>query len=123
LVEDEPSILRVTARSLRKNGYQVVESANGPDALRILRDQSGAIDLMLSDMMMPGGLSGLDLIREVRGLWPNIKVMICSGYIPDSSTEDHPEAESIMRLQKPYSLRELAETLRRCLDEGQSQNP
>jgi PAS domain S-box-containing protein len=119
LVEDEPSILRVTARSLRKNGYEVREAANGPDALRLLRENNGAVDLLLSDMMMPGGLSGLDLIREVRTLWPAIKVMICSGYIPESATDDQPDAESIMRLQKPYSIKELAETLRRCLEEGQ----
>jgi two-component system, cell cycle sensor histidine kinase and response regulator CckA len=114
VVEDEPAILNATARSLRRNGYEVIEATNGPAALEAINERNGTVDLLLSDMMMPGGLSGAELAERALRLWPKIRVIICSGYLPETNNE--PDAEPIMRLQKPYAARELARAVRRCLD-------
>jgi PAS domain S-box-containing protein len=117
LVEDEPSLRRAAAQGLRLLGYRVFEAAQGQEALKVWEEHSGSIDLLLSDMVMPGGLSGVDLARQFRFGKPQLKVIICSGYSTEMITAGIHKDSSIIRLQKPYLLESLAKSVRDCLDQ------
>ena len=84
LVEDEDGLRRLVARVLRGLGYQVIEADNGHAALRAWQQHPGTIDLLFSDMTMPGGLTGLDLAAQLRIQQPALKVIISSGYSPQT---------------------------------------
>jgi two-component system cell cycle sensor histidine kinase/response regulator CckA len=118
LVEDEPGIREVTALSLRRLGYTILEASNGTEALEIWAQHPSPIALLLSDMMMPGGLTGHDLALRLREAKPNLKVVICSGYIPEASAHNSQLLADIIHVQKPYHVRELSKIIRQCLDQA-----
>jgi CheY-like chemotaxis protein len=118
LVEDDASVRRMVSRSLRKLGYEVLEAANGQEALNIWQDHAGHIDLLFSDMIMPEGLTGLDLADRMRRENPGLKVIISSGYNAEMAT--HRSATGgITYLPKPYHPQSLFQTVRDCLDTAQ----
>ncbi|WP_262028125.1 PAS domain-containing sensor histidine kinase [Microvirga sp. Mcv34] len=113
LVEDEPRVRRMTAARLQDLGYRVLDAANGPAALALL-DLHPEIDLLFTDMVMPGGMTGSDLAEAVRIRRPAIKVLFTSGYAePDVVRRG--QATDARWLKKPYSTLELARTLREVL--------
>jgi nitrogen fixation/metabolism regulation signal transduction histidine kinase/ActR/RegA family two-component response regulator len=116
LVEDE-KILREMARDLLMDyGYQILEASTGREALEVWRQSAREIDLVLTDMVMPEGISGVDLAERLLADRPNLKIIFTSGY---SSTELGAEllARSQVRfLQKPYTHLTLAKLVRDCLD-------
>ncbi len=114
LVEDEPRVRRMTVGRLQELGYQVLDAANGPAALALL-DQYPQIDLLFTDMVMPGGMTGADLAEAVREARPGIKVLFTSGYAEPDVVRRGRAAEAGW-LKKPYSTLELARTLREILD-------
>jgi PAS domain S-box-containing protein len=120
LVEDERGLRRVAARSLRLLGYQIIEASDGQEAMQKWQEHHAAVDLLLSDMVMPGGLSGLDLVERLMAQKPSLKVIICTGYSAEMLLQAAPNGNSIIRLQKPYSMESLSQAIRQCLD---SQNP
>ena len=116
IVEDE-EILREMARDILKDcGYRILEASTGREALEIWRQSASEIDLVLTDMVMPEGISGLDLAERLLADRPDLKIIFTSGY---SSTEIGAEllARSQVRfLQKPYTHIALAKMIRDCLD-------
>jgi PAS domain S-box-containing protein len=114
LVEDEEFVRRATVRSLRNLGYRVTEAVNGLDALRVWEREGGRFDLLLTDMVMPEGLSGLELCSRLRQLKENLKVLIVSGYsaLDEASAFRH----GVGYLSKPFDKSTLAARLRECLD-------
>src|SRR5262245_17713091 len=80
VVEDNPTVRRTAVRQLATLGYQVVE-ADGPVAALAVLKNGGPIDIMFTDVVMPGGTSGLDLSREAAGLRPGLKVLYTSGFL------------------------------------------
>ena len=115
LVEDEKEVLAYIRRTLSSLGYQIVEAANSQEALSHL--ESGEdFDLVLTDVEMPGGMNGIDLVREVRNRWPGIKTLIMSGY-PDKALgrDDVYLAEGDL-LSKPFEKAELAQYVRNAID-------
>jgi two-component system cell cycle sensor histidine kinase/response regulator CckA len=121
-VEDEPSVRNVAARTLQRCGYRVVEAVNGYEALRQWETCNGQIDLLFSDVIMPGGMTGLELAARLKQAKAGLKVIISSGYSPDLAGKDRTffQRNQSCFLQKPYAPRVLLETVRRCLDEGTS---
>ena len=97
-------------------GYRVTVAENGPEAERLLRDGC-AVDLMFSDIVMPGGLNGWDLSERVRLLRPAIKVLLTSGYPMNIEMAGTRPALSGDILGKPYSRAELARRVRAALDQ------
>jgi CheY-like chemotaxis protein len=92
-------------------GHDVIEARDGSEALNLL--QSGAhVDLVFTDMIMPGGLSGRDVAHKARDLQPGIKVLLTTGYAEDLTRGDDLERESLKVLRKPYRQAELALALR-----------
>jgi len=116
LVEDEP-ILREMACDILKNcGYCLVEASTGREALELWRERASDIDLLLTDMVMPEGISGVDLAERLLADRPDLKIIFTSGY-----TSSEINAELLSRshahfLQKPYSHTTLARAVRDCLD-------
>jgi PAS domain S-box-containing protein len=111
LVEDEDLVRETAATLLTTLGYRVVEAASGPEAFEALKAHPD-VDILFSDTVMPGGLTGLELARRVQKLNPRIKVLLTSGYLGDHSARMRKYA----RLRKPYSAADLASALRRVLD-------
>ena len=115
LVEDEP-VLRELARVILKDyNYEVVEASSGVEALKIWDERGGKIDLLLTDMVMPEGISGRELAETLRGRKPDLKIIFTSGYSSEVMGRD-PSLGDIRFLQKPYPPPQLAQTVRECLD-------
>jgi nitrogen-specific signal transduction histidine kinase/CheY-like chemotaxis protein len=105
LVEDEPALRGVAKKLLEKLGYQVLEAANGEQALELYAEKNGDIDLVLLDLIMPG-LNGLQTLERLRGLDPQVKIILCSGRA-DTEEEDLPDGVSFM--PKPFPLEILSQ--------------
>jgi signal transduction histidine kinase/CheY-like chemotaxis protein len=116
VVEDEP-LLRDMAHSILEGcGYRVMEAASGQEALRVWDRSSGDIDLVLTDVVMPEGMSGIDLAKRLLPHRPALKVIFASGYsMEELDTNVLREAHALF-LQKPYTHTTLAKAVRECLD-------
>ena len=116
VVEDDPKVLRLTVTRLEELGYQVVAATNGPKAMGILKRQDD-IDLVLSDVVMPGGMTGFDVADQALALRPDLKILLATGYAKGVEPRDPESAKTDHRiLRKPYGMKELARTLRELLD-------
>lgn len=115
LVDDDPAIRIVTVDMLSGLGYRVLTAANGEQALDILHSKV-AVDLLFSDVSMPGRVTAADLVREAMRLAPGIAVVLTSGHAIDTSLLDASMPADIVLLPKPYALPQLAQTLRARLD-------
>jgi PAS domain S-box-containing protein len=113
VVEDDPRVRRVSVRRLTELGYVVVEVDSGAAALAIL-DKGGPIDLVFTDIVMPGGMTGIDLAREVRVRRPGLKVLFTSGYADPAALQSGMTPNDGW-LGKPYSRADLASKLRELL--------
>jgi two-component system cell cycle sensor histidine kinase/response regulator CckA len=103
LVEDEEGLRSLNARGLRSRGYTVVEASNGVEALEALEERDGAIDLVVSDVVMPE-MDGPTLLRKMRGRNPDLKIIFVSGYAEDAFAKSLEENEKFDFLAKPFAL-------------------
>ena len=116
MVEDDPKVLRLTVTRLEELNYHVVAASNGPEAIEILKGNK-TIDLVLSDVVMPGGMTGFDVAAKAMVLRPNLKILLSTGYAKGIEPRDNAKSKVTHRvLRKPYGLKELARTLRELLD-------
>ncbi|HET9069638.1 MAG TPA: response regulator, partial [Amaricoccus sp.] len=111
LVEDEDPVRSFAARALRLRGYTVVEAASGEEALEILEDADLHVNLMLSDVIMPG-LDGPGWVREAQKGRPGTKVIFMSGYAEDALVGGDGGVPGASFLQKPFTLNELTERVK-----------
>jgi CheY-like chemotaxis protein len=110
LVEDDAAVRTYVAFQLRRFGYEVLEAEHGPEALDILQ-MNPSIDLLLTDVVLPKSISGIELALWVRQASPNMRVLLTSGY-SDEALEAHGRpAEDMRLLRKPFRRKELAELL------------
>jgi CheY-like chemotaxis protein len=116
LVEDEATLRRLVAQGLRQLGYCVLEADNGQAAMKLWQEQSQKIDLLFSDMVMPEGMTGLDLAEKLKVEKPRLKVIISSGYNVETAGQVSPTAGGVVYFQKPYEFEVLSKTVRDCLD-------
>jgi two-component system, cell cycle sensor histidine kinase and response regulator CckA len=114
LVEDEDPVRAVNSRALSARGYTVLEAASGLEALAIVREGAQPIDLVVSDVVMPE-MDGPTLLREVRKHQPDLKVIFVSGYAEDAFRKNLPEGETFNFLPKPFSLKQLVETVKKTM--------
>ncbi len=115
VVEDNAALRRVVARQLGELGYRVLEAENAAAGLRLLEREN--IDLLLTDVVMPGGTNGRELARRARQRWPRIKVVFTSGFSETRLIgEAGPLAACTPLLSKPYRKEELASAAREALD-------
>jgi signal transduction histidine kinase/CheY-like chemotaxis protein len=111
IVEDDADVLAVTTESLRDLGYRVVTAVNATGALEILRSRQ-PVDLLFSDVIIPGGTDGVQLAAEARRIRPEIKVLLTSGYTAAALSQEHGLPDTLEVVGKPYQREELAKKLR-----------
>ncbi|MFN8574787.1 MAG: PAS domain S-box protein [Gemmatimonadaceae bacterium] len=116
VVEDEPAVRLSTRAVLEQQGYRVLEAANGPEALRLWEHQGESIELLLTDIVMPGGLTGRELAARLRAQRPELRVVFSSGYSADTIGSDILSQGTQHFLQKPYLPQQLLLSVRTCLD-------
>lgn len=113
-VEDNEGLRRVVVRQLNDLGYHVLEAPDGAAALKVLEREP--VDLLFTDIMMPGGMSGYDLAKNAVARWPSLKVLLTSGF-PETKLNGNGNASVKMHLlTKPYRKDDLASALRKALD-------
>jgi CheY-like chemotaxis protein len=115
-VEDEPALRELVSQILRTYGYQTVEAAHGKEALNLWRRTSPKPAMLLTDMMMPEGMTGWELAEELRVESPDLKVVYTSGYSPELFGGEVQLHDRANFLPKPFHPRALAKTVRHCLD-------
>ncbi|MGO8701218.1 MAG: PAS domain S-box protein [Limisphaerales bacterium] len=118
LVEDELFLRQLTALSLRKLGYAVFEAGNGLEALKVWEEHHQKIALLLTDMKMPGEMTGLDLAVRLKRDKDSLKVISCSGYNADLKDSLLAAGREIDHSPKPFTPNALAKIVRRCLDKS-----
>jgi CheY-like chemotaxis protein len=101
VVDDEPGVRAVAAMVLRKQGYLVLEASSGPHALDIVRTADTPIQLLLSDVRMPG-MHGYELARILREKNAALKVLLMSGYVDDDGLRQRIDEAGIPLLEKPF---------------------
>jgi CheY-like chemotaxis protein len=116
VVEDEPGVRRVAALLLGATGYRVLEAQDAESALRLLDEQAGRVDLLFTDVVLPG-MNGIELARRARGAYPGLAVLFASGYASGSVVGKLREDEARRLLSKPYRREVLARAVR-CVLEG-----
>ncbi len=123
VVEDESALRELVTRVLRQYGYHVLEASHGKEALEIWRGLSEKPALLLTDMLMPEGMTGWELAMQIRSETPDAKVLFTSGYSPEIFGTDVKLDSRANFLPKPYHPRLLARTVRRCLDNERPERP
>jgi PAS domain S-box-containing protein len=116
LVEDEAAVRKTVFLALTRCGYRVLEAGDGEEAIRCWEAEGEKIDLLFSDMVMPKGITGLDLAERFRRTRPDLKVIVTSGYSLDLRKSGVPANASTAYLPKPFELCALAAIVRGCLD-------
>ena len=110
LVEDEAPVRAFATRALRLRGYTVIEAENAEAALAILEDRALAIDLFVTDVIMPG-MDGPTWVSRALEDRPGVKVVFVSGYAEESVADHQMRIPNAVFLPKPFSLKELAATV------------
>lgn len=114
VVEDNPEVRRVTTERLKSLGYRVLEAENGHSAIAAL-SENAAIDLVFSDVIMPGGMSGFELARKIKEFRPSQKILLTSGFAGEVARAGEDNIHGLLLLRKPYSQIELSRLIRKVL--------
>ncbi len=114
LCEDETAVRHLIARMLEMEGFEVLSAANGADAMALAEQRCGPIDVLLTDIRMPG-MDGRELARRLSELRPQMRIALTSGYAADGEAFRSAGGAKVIFLQKPYSPRAAAEQLRALL--------
>jgi len=120
IVEDDEAVRQSVVLVLKYAGYRTFEAENGPEALEAWSGRINQIDLLLTDMVMPGGISGLAMAQAFKKLKPELPVILTSGYsneLVEAGTHDHPEFTFVA---KPYDVGVLTATVRKILNQRPS---
>jgi two-component system cell cycle sensor histidine kinase/response regulator CckA len=115
LVEDEEAVRRGGKRMLETRGYTVHEAGSGVEALEIMEELDGKVDIVVSDVVMPE-MDGPTLLRELRKTYPDLKFIFVSGYAEDAFARNLPPESKFGFLPKPFSLKQLAVVVKETLD-------
>jgi CheY-like chemotaxis protein len=117
VVEDEPILREMAVELLRDFGYEIAAVGSGVEALTVWKERGGAFDLLLTDMILPEGMSGLELASKLGAQKAGLKTIFISGYgLDDVGSETVRQLQGRF-LQKPYSSKTLARAIRDFLDE------
>ena len=117
IVDDEPSLLSLAEHNLSEFGYNTFTANDGSDALVIL-NKGKVIDLLFTDLVMPGGMSGYELAKAALKINPNLKVLITSGHSEKAVNSNDVKESGFNLLKKPYRRDELLEMIRKLLDKS-----
>jgi two-component system cell cycle sensor histidine kinase/response regulator CckA len=114
LVEDEAGLRGLNARGLSSRGYTVLEAGNGVEAIEVLEEQGGHIDVVVSDVVMPE-MDGPTLLRELRRRNPDLRIIFVSGYAEEAFAKNLPEGQQFAFLAKPFTLKQLVAAVKETM--------
>jgi two-component system, cell cycle sensor histidine kinase and response regulator CckA len=114
IVDDDPAVLEVAAKVLERIGYEVLQAAEGAAALELVRSRTGPLDLVLTDVIMPG-MSGRELGERIAQERPGTRFLYMSAYTEDEAIQYGVRVDGMRFLSKPFSLRALADAVREAL--------
>ena len=114
LVEDEEGLRALNARGLSSRGYTVLEAGNGREAIKVLEDRGGEIDLVVSDVVMPE-MDGPTLLKEMRKRNPDLKIIFVSGYAEEAFEKNLPDRGQFAFLAKPFTLKQLVAAVKETI--------
>jgi PAS domain S-box-containing protein len=115
LVEDEPTILRMTRMMLERKGYNVISAATTAEAMDLAKAYADKIHLLMSDVVMPE-MNGRDLAGQITALYPDIRLLFMSGYTADVIAHQGILDDGVAFIQKPFSFADMTEKVREVLD-------
>jgi PAS domain S-box-containing protein len=115
VLEDDDDVRTYSVETLREIGYRVIEAHDGPSALRLLERQL-RVDLLFSDVVLPGGLTGAQVSAQARGMRPGLKVLFTTGYARNAIIHHGRLDKGVHLITKPFSLNDLAAKVRDVLD-------
>jgi CheY-like chemotaxis protein len=118
VVEDELIVRLTVCNLLQRFGYTVLPAESGAEALKVWQKHKDRIQLLLTDIVMPGNMPGYELARQLLAEKPQLKIIYTSGYSEDLADKRVTLMEGVNFLQKPYAPQQLAEALRKTLDPG-----
>jgi PAS domain S-box-containing protein len=116
LVEDDAFLRASVRKTLSRLGYRVIEAINGIEALKVWKQNCDGIHLLLTDLVMPGGMTGKDLGKRLLKENPRLKVIYASGYSAKAADGNFPLEDGVNFLTKPFNAQKLAQTVRQNLD-------
>ncbi|MFM2081445.1 MAG: hypothetical protein RL380_136, partial [Verrucomicrobiota bacterium] len=116
LVEDEAPVRQLARAILENSGYKIIEAGDGPEALKMWEQHGGKIDLVLTDLVMPNGLTGRELARKLKTIRPTLKIIYTSGYSVDVAGRDLADEPDFHFLPKPYHPPSLLRAVRNRLE-------
>jgi CheY-like chemotaxis protein len=117
LVEDEAPLRMLARKYLTRLGYHIIEAGSGAEALTLWPQCKATVALVVTDMVMPGGVSGRELAQQLRREQPGLKIIYTSGYSADIAGKDFPLQEGVNFLPKPFNPAALGQLVRKTLDE------
>jgi CheY-like chemotaxis protein len=115
VVEDDDDVRAYSVETLRELGYRVIEAHDGPSALRLLERQF-RVDLLFTDVVLPGGMTGAQIAAQARCLKPELKVLFTTGYARNAIVHHGRLDPGVQLLTKPFSMSDLATRIRDVLD-------
>lgn len=115
VVEDDPRMRKVTVNMLKRERYDIIEATDGPEALAHLTDPEASVDLLCTDVQLPGDMNGVDLAAVLRESRPEIKVLYVSGYAEDDALSCSPLHTGVRMIGKPFKRDELLAMVRELL--------
>jgi two-component system cell cycle sensor histidine kinase/response regulator CckA len=118
LVEDESALRDVVQKTLAQLGYRVLKASTGVKAMEVWKEHREEIHLLLTDLMMPDGMTGNNLAQRLIRENPRLKVVYMSGYSAEIAGKDLPLVEGVNFLTKPFATEKLAKIVRHCLDKN-----
>lgn len=116
VVEDDPDVRAYTVTALKELGYQVIEVADGPSAIAVLQDRN--VDLVFTDVVLPGGMTGADVVARARELRPGILAVFTTGYARNAIVHHGRLDRGVHLITKPFTFDDLAAKIRDVLDKG-----
>jgi CheY-like chemotaxis protein len=116
LAEDDPRVRQMLAACLRQLGYTVLEAANAKEAEALWDQRQGQIDLVFTDMVMPGSTSGMELVQQLRSRYRSLPAIVTSGYTCENLNRGSQDGPEVLFLVKPYDVPTVATTVRRALN-------
>ena len=121
VVEDEPAVREIAADILRGLGYRVLDAADGEAALRVFGAHAAAVDLLLTDVVLPGPLHGRDLAERITAVRPQVRVLFMSGYAENSIVHHGRLDPGVQLISKPFKRDQLARKVAEVLHGQQMQ--
>jgi CheY-like chemotaxis protein len=118
VVEDEPAVRLLARTVLERAGYHVIEAVNGTDGLRAWEQSGRRVDLLLTDVVMPDGMSGCELADRLQSGCPDLRVVLTSGYSTDLAGRELSLKQRQSFLQKPSAPKAILAAVRRALDQA-----